>query len=144
MLPTIFLSLRFRDVFRLLPCSSCRFVSPKKLRIQSAYNLICSAVLGVSRCHETTGNTENHKKKTKETENNTTIRHDWESLNGGLANGGLRYLPTIVHDCTTIVVVWRRKFPLERGPKGPLKCTIVDDCAQIAESGLKPPFVSPI
>ena len=23
----------------------------------------------------------------------------WESLNGGLANGGLRYLSTIVHDC---------------------------------------------
>ena len=34
-------------------------------------------------------------------------------------------------------------FPLERGPKGPQKCTIVDDCAQIAESGLKPPFESP-
>ena len=43
----------------------------------------------------------------------------------------------------TIVVILRRKFPLERGPKGPQKCTIVDDCARITKSGLKPPFESP-
>ena len=34
-------------------------------------------------------------------------------------------------------------MPLERGPERPQKCTIVDDCTQIAESGLKPPFESP-
>ena len=27
--------------------------------------------------------------------------------------------------------------------KGPQKCTIVDDCAHIAESGLNPPFENP-
>ena len=32
------------------------------------------------------------------------------------------------------------KVPLERGPKRPQKCTIVDDCAQIAVCGLKPPL----
>ena len=37
----------------------------------------------------------------------------------------------------------RRKFPLEKGPKRPQKRTIIDECAQIAESGLKPPFESP-
>ena len=61
----------------------------------------------------------------------------------GLSKWGLKVL---VHHCPrlpTIVVVLRRKFPLERGPKRPQKCTIVDDCAQIAESGLKPPFESP-
>ena len=38
MLPTIFQSLRFRDLFRsigLLPCSSCCFVSPKKPRTKN-------------------------------------------------------------------------------------------------------------
>ena len=61
----------------------------------------------------------------------------------GLSKWGLKVL---VHDCPrlpTIVVILRRKFPLERRPKRPQKCTIVDDCAQIAESGLKPPFESP-
>ena len=61
----------------------------------------------------------------------------------GLSKWGLKAL---VHNCPrlpTIVVILRRKFPLERGPKRPQKCTIVDDCAQIAESGLKPPFESP-
>ena len=38
-----------------------------------------------------------------------------------------------------VVILWR-KFPLERGLKGLLKCTIVGDCAHIAESGLKPPL----
>ena len=60
----------------------------------------------------------------------------WGSPNGGLANGGLRCLSTIAYDCRT-------KVPLRKVPKGPQKCTIVDDCAQIAESGLKPPFESP-
>ena len=36
-----------------------------------------------------------------------------------------------------------RKFPLERGPTRPQKSTIVEDCAQIAESDLTPPFESP-
>ena len=52
----------------------------------------------------------------------------------------------LVQNCTrllTIVVILRRNFPLERSPKGPQKCTIIDDCVQIAESGLKPPFESP-
>ena len=41
-------------------------------------------------------------------------------------------LSTIAYNCAIL----RRKFPLEKGPKGPQKFTIVDDCAQIAESGL--------
>ena len=32
------------------------------------------------------------------------------------------------------------KVPLKKRPKKAKKCTIVDDCAHIAESGLKPPF----
>ena len=46
----------------------------------------------------------------------------------GLSKWGLKVL---VHNGTrlpTIVVILRRKFPLERGPKRPQKCTIVDDC----------------
>ena len=62
-----------------------------------------------------------------------------ESLNGGLANGGLRYLSTIVHDCLRLSPFCDES----RGPKRPQKCTIVDDCARIAECGLKPPFESP-
>ena len=61
----------------------------------------------------------------------------------GLSKWGLKVL---VHNCPqlpTIVVILWRKFPSERGPKRPQKCTIVHDCAQIAESGLKPPFESP-
>ena len=66
----------------------------------------------------------------------------------GLSKRGLnkRGLNVLVHDCQrlpTIVVILRRKVPLERGPQKPQKWTIVDDCAQIAESGLKPPFESP-
>ena len=50
----------------------------------------------------------------------------------------------LVHNCPRLPTSVRRQFPLERGPKGPQKCTIiVDDCAQIAESGLTPPFESP-
>ena len=73
----------------------------------------------------------------------------WEKLNRsgkskwGLSKWGLKVL---VHNCPrlpTIVVILWRKFPSERGPKRPQKCTIVHDCAQIAESGLKPPFESP-
>ena len=52
----------------------------------------------------------------------------------------------LVHNCPQlppIVVILLRKFPLERGPKRPHKCTIVGDCVQIAESGFKPPFAKP-
>ena len=66
-----------------------------------------------------------------------------ESLNGGLTNGGLRYLSTIVHDCLQLSSFCDESSALERGPKRPQNCTIVDDCAQIADSGLKPPFESP-
>ena len=70
-----------------------------------------------------------------------------ENLNGGLANRGLRSLstlPTIVHDCLRLSSFCEsRKFPLQKGgPKGPQKHTIVNDCAQIAEGGLKPQFGS--
>ena len=61
----------------------------------------------------------------------------------GLCKWGLK---VFVHNCPrspTIVAILQRKFLLERRPKEPRKCTIVDDCAQIAESGLKPPFESP-
>ena len=54
----------------------------------------------------------------------------------GLSKWGLKAL---VHNCPRlpmIVVILRRKFPLERGLKRPQKCTIVDDCARIVESGL--------
>ena len=67
----------------------------------------------------------------------------WESLNGGLANGGLRCLSTIVHDCLRLSSFRDESSPQKWAPKRPQKCTIVDDCAQIAESGLKPPFGSP-
>ena len=53
-------------------------------------------------------------------------------------------LKVLVHNrprLPTIVVILRRKFPLERGPKRRQKCTIVDDCAHIAESRLKPPHL---
>ena len=50
-----------------------------------------------------------------------------KSLHGDIANGWLKVL---VHNCPrlpTIVVILQRKFPLERGPKRPQKCTIVDN-----------------
>ena len=52
----------------------------------------------------------------------------------------------LVHNCPrlpTIVVILWRKFPLERGPKRPQKCTIMDDCARMAGCGRRPPFESP-
>ena len=49
-------------------------------------------------------------------------------------------LSTIAYDCGHFAT----KVLLERGPKAPQKCTIVDDCVQVAESGLKPPFESPL
>ena len=72
----------------------------------------------------------------------------FECLGSGKSKWGLSKwgLKALVHNCPrlpTIVVTLRRKLPLERGPKRPQKCTIVDDCAQIVESGLKPPFESP-
>ena len=39
------------------------------------------------------------------------------NLNGGLANGGLRYLSTIVHDCLQLSS-FLTKVPLRKGPKG--------------------------
>ena len=71
----------------------------------------------------------------------------WQFRSGkskwGLSKWGLNVLVRNGPQLPTIVVILRRKFPLERGPKRPQKCTSVDDCAQIAESGLKPPFESP-
>ena len=64
-------------------------------------------------------------------------------LNGGLANGGLRYLSTIVHDCLRLSSFCDESPPQKGASKKPQKCTIVDDCAQIAKSVLKPPFESP-
>ena len=61
----------------------------------------------------------------------------------GLSKWGLRCLSTAVHDCLRLSFFFRQKFPLERGPKRPQKRKIVDERAQIAESGLKPPFESP-
>ena len=72
------------------------------------------------------------------------VSDSWELFGkskGGLSKWGLK-VP--VHNCPrlpAIVVILRPKFPLERGPKGPQKCTIVDDCAKITDSGLKPPFI---
>ena len=54
-------------------------------------------------------------------------------------NGGLRYSSTIVHDCLNLSSFCEKNSLYER----PRKCTIAYDCAQIAESGLKPPFESP-
>ena len=45
------------------------------------------------------------------------------------------YLPTIV-------IIWQRKFHA-KGPKRPHMCTIADDCARVAESGLQPPLRAP-
>ena len=46
----------------------------------------------------------------------------------------------LVHKCPrlpTIVVILRREVALEGGPKGPQKCTIVDDCGALRKG---PPF----
>ena len=59
-----------------------------------------------------------------------------ESLNGGFANGGLRSWSAIVHDCLKLPSFCDENSLYER----PRKCTIIHDCAQIAESGLKPLF----
>ena len=62
-----------------------------------------------------------------------------ESLNGGFSNGGLRCLSAIEHDFLQLSSFCDEKSLYKR----PRMCTIADDCAQIAESGLKPPFESP-
>ena len=52
----------------------------------------------------------------------------------------------LVRNCArlpTIVVIFDESSPLRKGPKKPQMRTVVDDCAQIAESGLKPPIESP-
>ena len=75
------------------------------------------------------------------------VSRDMKSIAAGpLSSGKSKWgLNVLVHVCPrlpTSVAIVRRKFPLERGPKGPQKCTIVDDCARIAESGLKLPIES--
>ena len=58
----------------------------------------------------------------------------------GLSKWGLRFLSTTAYDCRHFMT----KAPLGRGPtERPQNCTIVYDCAQIAESGLKPLFAKP-
>ena len=57
----------------------------------------------------------------------------------GLSKSGLKVLAQDCPRLPTTVVMLHRKFPLKSEPQ---MCTIVDDCAQIAESGLKPPFES--
>ena len=52
-------------------------------------------------------------------------------------------MSTIVDDCLRLSSFCDESSPQKGAPKRPQKCTIVDDCAQIAESGLKPPFESP-
>ena len=48
-----------------------------------------------------------------------------ESLNGGFANGGLRYSSTSVHDCLKLSSFCDENSLCER----PRKCTIAHDCA---------------
>ena len=55
-----------------------------------------------------------------------------------LSNGGLGYLSSIVHSNPTIVIILRREWPVQEGPKGQM-CRIADDCARVAESGLRAP-----
>ena len=49
-----------------------------------------------------------------------------ESLNGGLANGGLSNCPRL----PTIVVILRRKFRLETGPKGHKCAQLCANCRE--------------
>ena len=49
----------------------------------------------------------------------------------------------IVHDCLQLSSFCDESSSCKNGPERPQMCTIVDDCAQIADSGLKPPFESP-
>ena len=72
--------------------------------------------------------------------NNANCSNRWESLNGGLANGGLRYTSASDHDCLQLSS-FCDKESLYKRPQ--MCCTIEDDYAQIAESGLKPPFERP-
>ena len=62
----------------------------------------------------------------------------WGSLNGAL-KWGLRVLVLNCPQLPTCVVIWWRKFPLQKGPKRPQMCTIADDFARDAERALKPP-----
>ena len=50
------------------------------------------------------------------------------------------FVSTIVHDCLRLSSFCDESSPSEKEGK---KCTIVDDCLQIPESGPKPPFESP-
>ena len=63
--------------------------------------------------------------------------------------GALKWgLKVVVHNCTrlpTLVIIFRdEKNPFTKGPEGPQMCTIADDCARVAESGLKPHLRAPI
>ena len=66
----------------------------------------------------------------------------WEKSKWGISKWRLKVLVHLVHDCLRLSSFCYEKFPLERGPPKK-KCRIVDDCAQIAECGLKPPYESP-
>ena len=55
---------------------------------------------------------------------------------GGLSNGALRCLSSVVHYCLHLSSFSPRKFPLQTSPKMPQMCTIAYDCARVAESGL--------
>ena len=63
------------------------------------------------------------------------VRRNVGSLNGGLANGGLAYLSTIVHDCRHFAT----KVPLRKRTR---RATKVHNCSKL-QSGLRPPFESP-
>ena len=82
---------------------------------------------------------QNQKSKCKISSKIANAKANPEGLNGGLANGGLRYLSTIVHDCLQLSSFCDENSFYKR----PRKCTIAHDCAQIAGSGLKHPFESP-
>ena len=57
----------------------------------------------------------------------------------GLCKWGLKVLVRNCHDCQKLPSFCDANSLYER----PRKCTIAHDCAQIVESGLKPPFESP-
>ena len=72
--------------------------------------------------------TKQKKKKTRKYRENS--EQNSEKSKWGLSKWGLKVL---VHNCPrlpTIAIILRWKLPLERGPKRPQKCTVVDDSAQ--------------
>ena len=117
-----------------------RFVSPPKREALGTHFETCQSFHIQAECCDllclqAAPKPRRKSKVTLESRSKVSGKSQW-----GLSKWGLKVL---VHNCPrlpTIVVILRRKLPLERGPKRPQKRTIVDDCAQIAESGLKPPF----